>query len=212
MTATLWERRVPLAVALALLLASGCSDPEEQPSRAASELHEENPSVVTSNREIAPLAAHAPPVEGNLENQAGPFRATIAVNGPAFAVGESPVVRFSIQNIGDKKADIWNAGFWPNHRVHLVDQDQQAVQLTDFGKQCLAAFSPGGARDKNVQIPLSPGEVYDRYQPIALNRMFKLVPGNYRVQVEYQELNGANSTHVYSNQLRFQITGAGGGP
>jgi hypothetical protein len=197
-------------VALALLLDAGCSSPNKESSRPASPATpDERAAAKPSNDELAPLATEESPT-GNQKHHlpGGPFRVFLVIDKVDVAVGEPVVLRYSIQNVEKQEATIWISGFWPNHRVRVVHQAGQPATLTEFGKQCEAAFSPGGPRDKNVRQKLEAGDTYDRYAPIQLDRLFQLPAGTYQVRVEYHESAGPTPAQVLSNELTFRV-GAG---
>lgn len=201
------RRRALLIVALALLFGARCSSPTTQPSAPASrETRAERAPEKQADRELTPVAAEESSAD-NQEDRArtGPFRAHLAIDKLEFAVGEPVVLRYRIQNVDKQDATIWISGFWPNHRVRLVHQDGRPATPTAFGKQCDAAFRPGGSRDKNVRHELQPQATYDQFAPININRLFQLPPDTYRAQVEYHETAGPTPAHVISDEVTFRV-------
>lgn len=106
----------------------------------------------------------------------------------------------------DDPITIWRSGFWPNHKVLVESEENDAeVPLTDMGKQYMKAFSPNGGRDKNVPRVIPAGESYIEPTPVDLGLLYKLKPGKYRVQVLYEDDQPPTPFHLRSNQVAFTI-------
>jgi hypothetical protein len=142
----------------------------------------------------------------------GPFRLTISIDRTEFAGGEPVLIRARIENTSPAEATYWVSGFWPNHRVSLVDENGRLAPRTEEGRKRDAAFSPGGARDKNVPQVLRPGQAYEALPPIRVDRLFELRPGNYRVQLVYHEAAAPTPACAVSNELQFRVAGNGSRP
>ncbi len=124
---------------------------------------------------------------------------------PAFEVGSPLLLAYQIQNTGAAPLSIWHAGFWPNHRIRVRDASGVEPPLTDFGRTVVAAFSPRGPRDKNVEWPLAPGAIDSSEGGYDLTKLYQLSePGAYTVEVDYQE-----EVLVRSNRLRFWLLPVG---
>ncbi len=92
------------------------------------------------------------------------------------------------QNVSKKSIIVWDSGFWPNTLLKCTDVDRVPAQLTPEGTNLLKAFSPGGARDKNSALRLSPTQVRRSSDNIALERVFVLQPSKtYQVTATYEE-------------------------
>jgi len=116
------------------------------------------------------------------------------------------LAHYRIQNASDREIVLWQSGFWPNNTIVVLNDRGESVKLTKEGRRNLAAFSPGGARNKNFRVQLKPNESID-INTLDLRRFFVLnAPGNYTVGFIYEEYqDGGWQGKLTSNELRFRI-------
>jgi hypothetical protein len=89
------------------------------------------------------------------------------------------------RNDTKKTIEIWQSGFWPNHRVTMQDSGGKPVPLTSPGKTGAARFgSPN--RDKNAPFEIKAGKSYSYATP-PLPSAFELKPGKYTLSVVYED-------------------------
>ena len=124
-----------------------------------------------------------------------------------ISVGQPVEIRYTLRNVSKADLVIWHSGFWPNHQILVKDAAGSDAVLTALGKQCKAAFSPGGARDKNFPVTLKPGSDDTSEGDVDLTRFFDLSkPGVYSVQLVYEEKQSGWSGRCASNVASFEIT------
>jgi hypothetical protein len=116
------------------------------------------------------------------------------------------LAHYRIQNASDGEIVLWQSGFWPNNTIVVLNDRGESVKLTKEGRRNLAAFSPGGARNKNFRVQLKPHESID-INTLDLRRFFVLnARGNYTVRFIYEEYqDGGWQGKLTSNELRFRI-------
>jgi hypothetical protein len=147
------------------------------------------------------FAAPAPPDGWGKEKNGLVSRVT--ADKAEFKAGEQIYIHYQIKNIDNEEHTVWHNGFWPNHKVVVLDADGKEAALTPAGRDRRDAFSPGGRRDKNTPMKLSPGDVDDLWVAYDLREMFVLdQPGKYTVQYHYEETKG---DAVKSNVLEFEL-------
>lgn len=136
-------------------------------------------------------------------SEQGGLRSRIWTDKTVFSINEPILVYYAIQNVSKEPQTIWHSGFWPNHLINVTDSEGKAVKLTPLGDQNQRAFSPGGYREKNVPVVLTPKAVDSAWSEINLHEYFIFKnPGNYYVQYLYQE---NKSIQVKSNVLKVII-------
>lgn len=116
---------------------------------------------------------------------------TLTIKGssaPLSVSGTKPcTVKLRFTNDSSKRIQIWTCGFWPNHRVHLMDAAGNAVRRTGFGSRVDGLFGTLD-RDKNISIELKPG-VGHSYETPDLRKLFDLKPGRFKLKIEYSDLS-----------------------
>ncbi|MBX6315012.1 MAG: hypothetical protein IRY99_19170 [Isosphaeraceae bacterium] len=122
-----------------------------------------------------------------------------------FRPGEPIPLTLKFDNRSGRPVTIWSSGFWPNHRVVVMDERGEEAPLTDIGKERRDLFAPGGARDKNAPRVLSAGETYREGLDLDVTRLYRLGPGRYHVQVTYHDIQGPTPLRVTSNAAAFEI-------
>lgn len=127
--------------------------------------------------------------------------ASLTASQAVFPSGQAVEVRYRIKNVSGREVTVWNSGFWPNHRLVVVDERDVEIALTEAGKEALAAFDPNGPRRKNIAVPLAPGAIDVQYASLDLRRYFQLTPGKYRARCLYHE----GPVMVWSNSLAIEI-------
>jgi hypothetical protein len=124
---------------------------------------------------------------------------------PTVDLGQPVLLVYSKQNTSSETMQVWHAGFWPNHRILVLNPAGKAPAMTDMGKSVLAAFSPRGPRDKNIEWPLKPGVVDVSEGNYDLSNLFTFTEvGRYTVQVDYEE-----EVVIRSNVLPFWLAPKG---
>ena len=192
---------------LALLVPVACSCPsapaeKKQTAEAAPKAQVVKPA--TSAADLKPVAKKTlvwgMPVKG--------LSANVTMVKSDYKVGEAIPIIYTKMNITmDQKIDVWDAGFWPNHKIFVRDANGNDVDSTAKGEELFKAFAPGGSRDKNVKITLDPRMTRSPLERYNLAELFKLdTPGTYSVQVVYEEYNGGWEGRLWSNPYKFTIT------
>ena len=125
-----------------------------------------------------------------------------------YKVGEPIPIIYTKMNITmDQDIDVWDAGFWPNHKLFVRDANGNDVDMTPRGEEISKAFSPGGSRDKSVKVTIGPRMSRSPLERYNIAEYFKLdTPGTYTVQVVYEEYNGGWEGRLWSNPYKFTIT------
>ncbi len=124
---------------------------------------------------------------------------------PVVDLGEAVSLVYAKQNTGPETMQVWHSGFWPNHRILVLDAAGKTPKMTEMGKSGLAAYSPRGSRDKNFEWQLKPGEVDESEGNYDLATLFTFTKvGRYSVQVEYEE-----EVRMSSNVLAFWLAPKG---
>jgi len=134
------------------------------------------------------------------------LRSCIWVDSTEVRARQKVLVHYRIQNASDSEIVLWQSGFWPNNTIVVLNDRGESVKLTKEGRRNLAAFSPGGARNKNFRVRLKSNESIDVIT-LDLRRFFVLnAPGNYNVRFIYEEYqDGGWQGKLPSNELRFRI-------
>lgn len=107
-------------------------------------------------------------------------------------------------NHTDQPLEIWAAGFWPNHKLTLLNAKGEHVPLTEIGKQGVALFE-SGARGKNFPI-LVPARGSYSYKTPPLPDFFELSPGQYSLTVVYSEKVCGKPLKLKTARLRLDVT------
>jgi hypothetical protein len=125
-----------------------------------------------------------------------------------FREGEPIPLACAIVNRSDRPITIWWSGFWPNHLLRVVDEQGIEQPLTDLGQRARRRFSPGGDRNENAPIVVNPGNlkpiVGQGIMDIDIAKLYRLKPGNYRVNVTYEEKAGETMI-ITSNTVVFKV-------
>lgn len=130
------------------------------------------------------------------------LRSRIWVDRAVFGPRDSITVHYEIQNASKAEKVIWHSGFWPNHRIDVTGPSGEPAALTPLGEQARKSFSPGGPREKNVPVPLKPGETDSAWPTFKLRDYFVMdAAGAYLVWYTYQEGN----VTLTSNRLRIDL-------
>ncbi len=114
-------------------------------------------------------------------------------------------IKLSFKNTSSQEVAFWQSGFWPNTRIEVYDFKMKPVAQTLEGKEKLKMFAPGGERNKNFEVKLRSGDIYE-LDPIEIRTLFELKPNHaYFVVACYEEhqMDGWNGRLV-SNKLRVQ--------
>ena len=123
-----------------------------------------------------------------------------------FGVGEQILVHYQVKNVSQNTQILWQSGFWPNQKIIVLDGNGKDIPVTDAGKLRREAFSPGGARDKNVEWPLAPGTIDNALPTYNLREFFVLdTPGEYSIQYLYEEYQGGWEGKLWSNVITIEI-------
>ena len=112
-------------------------------------------------------------------------------------------IALEVRNKSRIAVEIWNAGFWPNHRWKLVDSVGTPVPLTSLGEAGARRFGAPN-RDKNVRILLAPGKKF-RYSTPPINLAFKLKPGTFQLSIVYRDTSNSKPLEVSSKPIRVVV-------
>jgi hypothetical protein len=125
----------------------------------------------------------------------------------SFAPHEPIRVQYKVRNDGEEARVLWAVGFWPNHRIELVDADGAPVARTAAGKRVREAFNPGGERGPEQAVELAPGGADAGYPVFDLREFFVLEePGAYRVRyLLHEAAPGGWQGQLWSNTLAFRV-------
>ena len=141
--------------------------------------------------------------------EVGGLRARVVLPASSYRLGVSIVPAFEIRNVSDVSVSVWEASFWPNHRLTVTDDIGAELALTALGERARELFSPAGPRRKNLAVIIPPGGVHAVTVPSGLTELFVLDrPGTYRVSVEYEECPETWSGHLVPPPVEFQIVTA----
>jgi hypothetical protein len=134
------------------------------------------------------------------------LRSCIWLDSQDLGARQKVLVHHKIQNVSDGEIVLWQSGFWPNNTIVVLNDRSESVKLTKEGRRNLAAFSPGGDRNKNFPVRLKSNESID-INTLDLRRFFVFAsPGNYTVRFIYEEYqDGGWQGKLTSNELRFRI-------
>lgn len=130
---------------------------------------------------------------------------TVSLATTTFRHSEPIRLEAKFENGSRAPVTIWISGFWPNHRVVVKDKAGQEPALTKEGEARRKAFAPQGGRDKNAPHILNPGEIYRDSIEVDLNRLYRLGPSHYTVEVTYEDDQGPTPLRVTSKAISFEI-------
>jgi len=171
-------------------------------ARAA--VHVEEVSVAKPDPKPAPPAPA--PAADDFGAEVKGLRAKVTLARAKFAVGEAIEVTYVVKNVSKEEQTVWHSGFWPNHLILVKAADGKEPALTAFGKECRAAFSPGGVRKKNAPVDVPPGGEDAAYERYDLTRLYHLSKsGRYTVQYIYEEKQGGWEGRLPSNEATFEF-------
>lgn len=180
------------ALGLAIAMA-GCGGPTGPPQPA-------NSHPAPSDESKSPMT-HGPEWGAAMDG----LRAKIAFTdaGPEFRAGDPIVVSFVLQNVSDEPQIVMHRGFWPNHRLHVVDSAGNPLRRTPEGQRLDELFGNVEIDEKTASARLAPQELDDAWEPVDLTPLFIFDgPGEYTVWYEYQR---NRDTIVESNRLPFKL-------
>jgi|GEM_PF-3409414 len=134
--------------------------------------------------------------------------ANITMAKDQYKVGDPIPVIYTKMNVSmDQDIDVWDAGFWPNHKIFVRDKDGNDVDPTAKGEKLAKAFAPGGDRDKNLKATIGPRMTRSPLERYNLQELFKLdTPGTYSVQIVYEEYKGGWEGRLWSNPYKFTVS------
>ncbi len=137
------------------------------------------------------------------------LRAKVSLATDKFLIGEPLDVKYVVKNVSGAEQVLWHSGFWPNHEIVVRDADGKEAELTWMGEHYRDAFSPGGARDKNLPWRLPPGGEDATEGNYDLTKIYTLTkPGKYTVEYVYEERQGW-AGRLPSNTLTFELEEVG---
>ena len=121
-----------------------------------------------------------------------------------FHPGEPIKASIEFRNLAGPEVTTWISGFWPNHKVVVKDEAGVEPPLTGIGKICRQAFSPGGARRKNIPNIVKRGGKYSN-GAADIAELYDLAPGKYRLEVTYDDEQEPTPLRITSNSVKFQV-------
>lgn len=125
--------------------------------------------------------------------------ASVNVGSESFPAGGSIPMRYRLRNVSAEPVIVVNAGFWPNHRVDVEQEDGSPAVRTEAGKMALAVFN-SGTRRKTVARTLSPQEILTETHDIATHFQFRS-GHRYRLTITYSE----GGFVLPSNSVEFTV-------
>jgi hypothetical protein len=135
-----------------------------------------------------------------------PCISTIKTDKQKFSINEPILISYSIKNVSKDTVDIWHCNFWCNNKIVVTNDSSIEVSRTDWGKRTIAAFSPGGNRDKNFPVALAPNEIDSTYEKYNLKDHFIFnKKGTYTVTYFYHEIDEKSEIKIASNPLSIYI-------
>lgn len=133
------------------------------------------------------------------------LRSRIWTDKQRFNTEEPILVHYAVQNASKAPNTVWHSGFWPNHRIDVLDPNGNPAKFKSGSDPRWTAFSPGGMREKNAPFTLQPGAVDDAYEAYNLRDIFGMrSPGTYVVDYLYQETKDTGP--VKSNSLQIIVS------
>jgi hypothetical protein len=122
---------------------------------------------------------------------------------PVTDVGAPATLRYTVVNGTSEDVVLWRCGFWPNHRLVVLDVANAPAAARPLGEKGAASF--GGPRTRNVEVKVAPGASDTGEAPIDLAALYDLDrPGRYTARVDYEDDNAFSS-----NTLTFWRAPAG---
>ncbi len=128
----------------------------------------------------------------------------LTIEGDAFRSGEAILYEVMIVNESEAPVVIWGSGFWPNHRVDVLDERGELAPITEAGAIRREVFAPRGLRDKNVEFEIEPGGSFQTGKGELLH-LFELAPGRYSVNVTYEDTQEPTPLQLISADVEFVI-------
>jgi hypothetical protein len=87
----------------------------------------------------------------------------------------------------------------------VTDERGEEPPLTEGGRGRRDAFAPNGERGKNIPIEIQPGRSFRERDGIDLNRLYRLAPGRYSVQVTYHDEQGPTPLKLTTGAVAFTV-------
>lgn len=170
---------VVLLVAVCVQLATlSCSQKNNKQSDSAPK---KEPNI--SNN--LPLEDNHPAENGSVKRN--DIVASIVIEPSKQIPGEYIQIQYKVENRSDQPITIWNCGFWPNHQIIIMDQSNSELPLTEKGLLYRQTFQPHGTRKKNIPVVIKPKESHSVVIPLDLTSLYQLTPGDYILQVIYED-------------------------
>lgn len=137
---------------------------------------------------------------------AGSFMLKIVCqNRGEFLEGEPILIQPIFVNQKETPVIVWMSSFAVNHRIVLKDENGDAPEMTDKGKEWAKRFGDL-ERQRNVPLSILPGDVAPLSSKFDLLEFFKLKTGKYYIAVIYEDYQCIGfSGIVCSNELTIEV-------
>lgn len=117
---------------------------------------------------------------------------------------KTQVVRLVYKNGSADKIQIWQAGFYPNHRWILTNQKGVPVAPTVRGRTGAMRFMSQD-RDKNASVVVAPGTSFQDSTP-ELGLDYNLKPGKYFLAVGYCDRSFGQNLPLNTRKVELTVT------
>ncbi len=114
---------------------------------------------------------------------------------PAVALGEKMIFNFELKNTSSKPQTVRHCGFWPNHRVRLLADDETELTLTEKGRTTRSVWGDCGGKNAPWTIPA--GETDNTEGGYDLTTLFEISdPGRYTLAVDWRDHGQTSSVRL----------------
>jgi hypothetical protein len=118
-------------------------------------------------------ALNDPSIKWGVEMQG--LQAGISLDKTEYRSGEPILVRFLVRNVGARPQVLTRSGFWPNHKLIVIDlATSTELPLTDLGQQARTVFNSDGSSRKTFSVTIEPGAADLPYGPFDVSNYFQI--------------------------------------
>ncbi len=144
-----------------------------------------------------------PSINWGLETQG--LQAGISIEKTEYRRGEPILVRFLVRNVGAHPQVLTRSGFWPNHKLIVIDRVANAeLPLTEVGQEARKVFNADDALRKTFSVTVEAGEADLPYGPFDVRDHFQIdSTRSYSLRIQCLYVHGL--IHLWSGATDIRV-------
>jgi hypothetical protein len=148
-------------------------------------------------------ALNDPSIKWGVETQG--LQAGISLDKTEYRSGEPILVRFLVRNVGARSQVLTRSGFWPNHKLIVIDlATNTELPLTDLGQEARTVFNADGSARKTFSVTIEPGATDLPYGPFDIRDYFQLESTrSYSLRIQCLYVHGL--IHLWSSATDIRV-------